>query len=101
MRKYNLFKLGDRVQHKYSSKLAFQIFQILYKESGKTREYLYSCVIVQGNCNELGKEFKFEEPDLVFIRSATKKELAEQLDVAVEDEDYELASQLKKQIDKF
>ena len=101
MWKHNKFKLGDRVALNGTSNLEFQVFNVLKSETEKKENYLYSCILEDGHADELGKEYKYHESDLSFIRSGTKKELKDMLDVAVEDEDYELAGFLKNQIDKF
>jgi len=101
MWKYNKYNLGDFISHINSKSLEFQVSNIHKSEPDTKGEYLYRCMVTHGHLDELGKEFKYHESDVSFIRKATKQELKILLDNVIEDEDYILAQHLKNQIDKL
>jgi len=101
MWKYNKFSLGDRVSHNKSPNLEFQVHNILQGVPEEKGSYLYSCILVHGHPDELGKEYEYHESDIFFNRSATREELEELLDIFIEDKDYELAGFLKIQMEKL
>jgi hypothetical protein len=76
---YNKYNVGEIVSFKDTPILEFQVCEILCGVPEKPTDYLYSCKLIVGRSDQIGKVFNYQEKNLSFVRKGTLPELEELL----------------------
>ena len=89
------------LRHKESPYLALVVVYVLKTEPDTKSDYLYSYRMLDGDSQDTKETYKYHENDLEIIRKPISKELELLLEESINEEEYEIASEIKRVLKDF